>query len=52
MHSTPQDQFSKHLKTIVQMINAGLETSVFYTQLGGFDTHANQNSKQGRLLTS
>ncbi len=48
----PGDQFSKHLKTIVQMINAGLETSVYYTQLGGFDTHANQKNRQDRLLSS
>ena len=52
MRGTPQDQFSNQLKTIVQMINAGLETTVFYTQLGGFDTHANQKNRQNRLLTS
>ncbi len=46
----PQSQFSNHLKTIVQMINAGMETSVYYTQLGGFDTHAQQKVRQDRLL--
>lgn len=46
----PQTQFASHLKTIVQMINSGMETSVYYTQLGGFDTHANQKNQQGRLL--
>ena len=48
--SNPQSQFSNHLKTIVQMINAGMETSVYYTQLGGFDTHAQQKVRQDRLL--
>lgn len=46
----PRSSFSGHLKTIVQMINAGMETSVYYTQLGGFDTHAQQSNKQARLL--
>jgi len=46
----PQSQFANHLKTIVQMINSGLETSVYYTQLGGFDTHAQQKNQQARLL--
>lgn len=46
----PQSQFSNHLNTVVQMINSGMETSVYYTQLGGFDTHAQQKIKQERLL--
>jgi len=48
--NSPQSQFSNNLKTMVQMINSGLETSVYYTQLGGFDTHANQKNQQARLL--
>lgn len=48
--SNPQSQFSNHLKTVVQMINSGLETSVYYTQLGGFDTHAGQQNRQSILL--
>jgi len=48
--NNPQSQFSNHLKTIVQMINSGMETSVYYTQLGGFDTHAQQKNQQARLL--
>ncbi|BAO75364.1 DUF1501 domain-containing protein [Winogradskyella sp. PG-2] len=47
----PQNKFAKQLKNVAQFINSGLETKVFYTSLGGFDTHANQNNKQTRLLS-
>ena len=47
----PQNSFAKQLKNVAQFINSGLDTKVFYTSLGGFDTHANQNSKQERLLS-
>ena len=33
---------ARRLKLIAQLIKAGLTTSLYYTQLGGFDTHANQ----------
>lgn len=46
----PQGRFANNLKTIAEMINSGLETSVYYSQLGGFDTHAQQKPKQTRLL--
>ena len=48
----PQNQFAKQLKDTAQFINSGLETKVFYTALGGFDTHANQNNRQKQLLTT
>lgn len=48
--SYPNTNFSKQLKTIAEFINSGLETKVYYTSLGGFDTHANQNNRQSRLL--
>jgi uncharacterized protein (DUF1501 family) len=35
---------------IAQLIKAGLTTSIYYTQLGGFDTHAAQASSHGGLL--
>jgi uncharacterized protein (DUF1501 family) len=47
----PQNGFAKQLKNVAQFINSGLETKVFYTSLGGFDTHANQAYKQKRLLS-
>ena len=46
----PQNKFAKQLKNVAQFISSGLETKVFYTSLGGFDTHANQKNKQARLL--
>ncbi|WP_299365108.1 DUF1501 domain-containing protein [Winogradskyella sp.] len=47
----PQNKFAKQLKNVAQFINSGLDTKVFYTSLGGFDTHANQPNIQKRLLT-
>lgn len=46
----PQNSFGKQLKTTAEFINSGLQTSVYYTSLGGFDTHANQLNIQTRLL--
>ena len=46
----PQNPFAKQLKTTAEFINSGLDTSVFYTSLGGFDTHVNQQNKQKKLL--
>jgi uncharacterized protein (DUF1501 family) len=42
--------FAQQLKTIAQMVNAGLSTNVYYTSLTGFDTHVNQKMQQERLL--
>ena len=47
----PQNGFAKQLKNVAQFINSDLDTKVFYTSLGGFDTHANQENKQKRLLS-
>jgi uncharacterized protein (DUF1501 family) len=46
-----QNKFAKQLKNVAQFINSGLETKVFYTSLNGFDTHANQPTRQKRLLS-
>ncbi|XCF06635.1 DUF1501 domain-containing protein [Tamlana crocina] len=46
----PNNGFAKQLKTTAQFINSHLETKVYYTSLGGFDTHVNQLNKQNRLL--
>lgn len=42
--------FGKQMRTTAEFINSGLQTRVFYTSLGGFDTHANQLVVQRRLL--
>jgi uncharacterized protein (DUF1501 family) len=41
---------AQRLKLIAQLIKAGLTTSIYYTQLGGFDTHADQLDVHGFLL--
>ena len=46
----PQNEFAKQLKNTARFINSGLETKVFYNALDGFDTHANQQNIQKRLL--
>ncbi|WP_194765826.1 DUF1501 domain-containing protein [Tamlana sp. I1] len=46
----PNDPFSKQLKTTAEFINSHLSTSVYYVAMGGFDTHAGQANKQGKLL--
>lgn len=47
----PSTNFAKQLKTIAQFINSGLSTNVYFSSLGGFDTHVNQENTQKRLLT-
>jgi uncharacterized protein (DUF1501 family) len=41
---------SRRLRLIAQLIKAGLTTSIYYTQLSGFDTHANQAGTHDNLL--
>jgi uncharacterized protein (DUF1501 family) len=41
---------AKRLQLIAQLIKAGLTTSIYYTQLAGFDTHANQLGTHDNLL--
>ncbi|GAA4277663.1 DUF1501 domain-containing protein [Aquimarina mytili] len=46
----PQNPFARNLKTIADFIVSGLKTRVFYSSLGGFDSHVNQLNSQDRLL--
>jgi uncharacterized protein (DUF1501 family) len=41
---------ARRLKLVAQLIKAGLGTSMYYTQIGGFDTHANQLGAHANLL--
>ena len=41
---------ARRLRLIAQLIKAGLTTSIYYTRLGGFDTHANQLGQHDDLL--
>jgi uncharacterized protein (DUF1501 family) len=41
---------ARRLRLIGQLVKAGLSTSLYYTQLGGFDTHAGQPFQHQNLL--
>jgi uncharacterized protein (DUF1501 family) len=42
---------AQRLRLIAQLIKAGLSTSIYYTHLDGFDTHAGQLLRHERLLS-
>ena len=46
----PESTLAKHLKTIAQLIDAGLKTRVYYVELDGFDTHSQQPAAHAALL--
>ncbi len=46
----PTTPFAKDLKQIAELITADCDTRIYYVNLTGFDTHANQKNRQGRLL--
>ncbi len=46
----PNSEFGKSLKTTAGLINAGVESRVYYVALSGFDTHVGQHSRQAQLL--
>ncbi|WP_197231374.1 DUF1501 domain-containing protein [Novipirellula artificiosorum] len=46
----PETSLGKKLRVIAQLIDAGLSTRVYYVQLDGFDTHANQPNTHAILL--
>jgi uncharacterized protein (DUF1501 family) len=41
---------ARRLRLIAQLIKAGLTTTIYYTHLDGFDTHANQIERHQSLL--
>ena len=45
-----KNRFAQQLKKIATLIKSDIQTPVFYTTLGGFDTHVNQRNAQERLL--
>lgn len=42
--------FAQQLKKIATLMKSDIQTPVFYTSLGGFDTHVHQKNAQQRLL--
>jgi uncharacterized protein (DUF1501 family) len=47
----PNTELGKHLKTISELIISGTQTSVYYCEHSGFDTHFGQLTKQKNLLS-
>ncbi len=46
----PQNGLAKKLETVAKLINSGLQTPVYYVQINGFDTHAQQAGAHTSLL--
>jgi len=46
----PDNAFGKSLADVARMIAGGLGSSVYYTTVGGWDTHAAQQPRQAELL--
>jgi uncharacterized protein (DUF1501 family) len=46
----PENAFGRSMGDIARMIAGGLGSSVYYTTLGGWDTHAGQPPRQAELL--
>ncbi len=47
----PRNRAAVALKTVAGLIAGGMSTSVYYTYLGGFDTHTNQARRHANLMT-
>lgn len=43
-------KFADHLQLIAELMGSGLATSVYFTQIGGFDDHAREKADHARLL--
>ncbi|MEZ0542437.1 DUF1501 domain-containing protein [Fibrella arboris] len=46
----PASELGNRLKTVSELIQSGVSTSVYYISIAGFDTHINQPNQQERLL--
>ncbi len=46
----PDSDLSQKLQTVAKLISSGLSTTVYYVQIDGFDTHANQPGAHASLL--
>lgn len=48
--SYPESGLAQKLRTVAQLIDAGLQTRVYYVTLDGFDTHSQQAAAHAGLL--
>ncbi|MCU0355830.1 MAG: DUF1501 domain-containing protein [Cytophagales bacterium] len=46
----PNTDLGRKLRTVAELILSGVETSVFYVSMTGFDTHVGQKQRQETLL--
>ena len=46
----PESRLAQKLRTVAQLIDAGLNTRVYYTAIDGFDTHSRQAAAHAALL--
>lgn len=46
----PASELGNRLRTVSELIQSGVSTSVYYISISGFDTHINQPNQQERLL--
>ncbi len=46
----PQSDLARKLRIVAQLINAGLNTRIYYVTLDGFDTHSQQADAHAALL--
>ncbi|MGF1678668.1 MAG: DUF1501 domain-containing protein [Candidatus Methylacidiphilales bacterium] len=46
----PRTRLANDLSLVAQLIAGGMPTRIYYVNLGGFDTHANQQNAHERLL--
>jgi len=46
----PNSGLGKEFKTISSLIKSDINTRVYYLSIGSFDTHVNQNERQGKLF--
>ncbi len=46
----PKSGLANNLRSIAGLINGGLDTRIYYTLQGGYDTHSNQRKAHDRLL--
>lgn len=46
----PDSELARKLRMVAQLIDAGLQTSIYYVTLDGFDTHSHQQDAHAALL--
>ncbi|KIL41872.1 transcriptional initiation protein Tat [Gordoniibacillus kamchatkensis] len=46
----PNTGFAKDLQLVAKLLSGGSGTRVYYTQVGGFDDHANEKEQHARVL--